>query len=148
MTERIVVGVDGSDNAGAALTWAVEHASGRDAELEVVLAWMEPVSGGIAGAMVMPDVSSLRDAHQAELDRIVDAVRRDATDLSISGRLVHGAASSALRDAAADADLLVVGSRGHGGFAGLLLGSVSHQVVSHAPCPVVVVPSPEEGETS
>jgi nucleotide-binding universal stress UspA family protein len=137
----IVVGVDGSAAAEAALRWATEEARLRGARLHVVHAWAVPASVGAA-----PYVNGLGDELRETAELLVDAVVRDLVDdgLQADGEAVAGRAAEALLEAAADASLLVVGSRGRGGFAGLLLGSVSQQCVHHAACPVVVVhASPE-----
>jgi len=138
--QRVVVGIDGSDGSQRALRWAVEEAGRRGAELEVVHVWHLPYAGGypyFAGAI---DLGVFENDARAILDRAVATV--DATAVpAVEPVLVQGGAAWALVEAAKGADLLVVGSRGRGGFAGLLLGSVSQHVAAHAPCPVVVVPA-------
>jgi nucleotide-binding universal stress UspA family protein len=143
MAGRIVVGVDGSEGASQALRWAYNEARLRNASLEIVQAWHYPYMAdvtGMAAAAVRTD--DLEDAIRASLDRFVDETGPWPTDVAATRRLVEGGAAGALVEAATGADLLVVGSRGHGGFAGLLLGSVSQQCAHHAPCPVVIVPNP------
>ncbi|MDZ7676073.1 MAG: universal stress protein [Acidimicrobiales bacterium] len=142
---RIVVGVDGSENGTAALNWAIDEVRHRDgpAAVEVVMAWHEPVTGGTVPAMVAIDIEQFEASYREHLDSIVGPVREANPDVEIKAYLGRGSASQVLLDAADGADLLVVGSRGHGGFIGLLLGSVSNQVVNHASCPVVVVPAPD-----
>src|SRR4051812_245702 len=138
--ERIVVGVDGSEGSQAALRWAIAEARRHGAALEVVHAWHVPFATGytyVAAPMVDP--APIEAAERQLLDRCVDA--EDTAGLDITRLLVCETASSALITAAKGADLLVVGTRGRGGFAGLLLGSVSQTVTHHAPCPVVVVPA-------
>ena len=139
---RIVVGVDGSENAGAALAWALEEGRRRGAAVEAVHAWQEPVVGGTAAGLVpVPiDTDAFEQGSRQQLDQAVDAVGDDATDVEVQRILIHDSPARALLDRAVGADLLVVGRRGHGGFMGLLLGSVSQQIVWHAPCPVVIVP--------
>lgn len=139
---RIVVGVDGSENAAAALAWAIDEARHRDATVEAVLGWQEPVMGGTAAGFVpVPiDTDAFEDGSRGQLDQAVDAVVGGESDVRIDRVLLHDSPAHALLDRAEGADLLVVGRRGHGGFLGLLLGSVSQQIVWHAPCPVVVVP--------
>ena len=139
---RIVVGIDGSENAAAALAWAVEEGRRRGATVEAVHAWQEPVVGGTAAGLVpVPiDTEAFEQGSRQQLDEAVEAVVEDGADVDVQRLLVHDSAARALLDRAAGADLLVVGRRGHGGFMGLLLGSVSQQIVWHAPCPVVVVP--------
>jgi nucleotide-binding universal stress UspA family protein len=143
VTERIVVGIDGSPTAQRALRWALALARACHAEVEVVHAWRPMVVGGpLAPVTVDPDIWS--EAAQRTIDQAIAA--EDTADVDVARTLSCSTAASAILDAAQDADLVVVGSRGRGGFAGLLLGSVSHQVAHHAPCPVVVVPP--DGERS
>jgi nucleotide-binding universal stress UspA family protein len=146
--ERIVVGIDGSPSSHGALRWAVEEARARGAAIRAVHAWtFVPLTVppfGITGAPYpsADDVERLRDAAQKLIDSAVDEVVGE-DGVEIERVLAEDPAADALITQAGDADLLVVGSRGLGGFTGLLLGSVSHQVVSHAPCPVVVVRGPK-----
>ena len=136
--DHIVVGVDGSDSSGGALRWALDSARVHEATVEVVHAWQPPAfTGTYRGTSVDPTL--FLDAGQAALDRIVDAA--DTAGVTVKRSLVCDGAARALLEAATDADLVVVGSRGLGRVKSLLLGSVSHQVVEHAPCPVVVVPT-------
>lgn len=137
---RIVVGVDGSDSSRAALRWAVDEAKLRDDTVEAVIAWHEPYVGGPFAAPVTTDPKPIEESARAQLDRVVDRVDASGLGQPIERIVTAGGAARTLIDTAKGADLLVVGTRGHGGFVGLLLGSVSHHVVSHAPCPVVVVP--------
>lgn len=139
---RIVVGVDGSENAAAALTWAVAEGRRRGAAVEAVHAWQQPTVGGTAAGLVPMslDTEAFEQGARQQLDQAVDAVVGDTTDVDLHRILVHDSPARALLDRAEGADLLVVGRRGHGGFIGLLLGSVSQQIVWHAPCPVVIVP--------
>lgn len=129
---RIVVGVDGSVTAADALRWAVQEAALREATVEVWHAWYVPF---MSPGAPPPDERPLEVAGRAVLD---DAVAPYGG--TVTTRLVRGVAASALLDASRDADLLVLGARGTGGFAGLRVGSVSEYVVAHASCPVVVVP--------
>lgn len=137
---RIVVGVDGSAASELALGWAVEVARLRDATVRAVHAWQLIVTGDIYGYGAW-DQTALEETARAVLDESVERVDAAGLSTPVERVLLHGPAASTLLDAAGDADLVVVGTRGRGGFAGLLLGSVSHQVVQHAPCPAVVVPS-------
>ncbi|HSE80230.1 MAG TPA: universal stress protein [Gaiellaceae bacterium] len=148
---KIVVGADGSQGGLKALEWALEEARLRRASLHVVYAWMLPLLEALPEPWVVgsrPIGPSEEEVHEhleraagKVLDAAVDAARSAGSGVEIVGELVEARAASALIEAARDADLLVVGSRGRGGFAGLLLGSVSAQCVHHAPCPVVVVPA-------
>jgi nucleotide-binding universal stress UspA family protein len=132
---RIVVGVDGSDSSLAALDWALEEARLRTGDVHVVTAWHYPVIGDAAGKA--EDHDSFGDtARRAN----AGALRRaSGTGLAVTGEVMEGHPADVLAKAATEADLLVVGSHGHGGFAGMLLGSVSSHAVHHAHCPVVVV---------
>jgi len=141
----IVVGVDHSDDAKAALAFAHEEARLREATLRAVHAWQFGYNGhidytGFGGAApaVGGDISELREAAAAALDATVREALPSPRDVKIEQRVVEGTAGAALVDESRNADLLVVGSRGHGGFAQLLLGSVSQQCAQHAACPVVI----------
>lgn len=136
----IVVGIDGSEQSKHALRWALDEARLRGASLRVVYAWTLPVyvGYGVAPAAVL-DPQSLRAAANERVDATVEEVVGAAKDVPIERRAVEGLAAQSLVEEAKDADLLVVGSRGHGGFTGLLLGSVSQQCAHHAPCPIVIV---------
>lgn len=132
--ERIVVGVDGSAGAGAALRWAVEEAALRDGHVVALLAWslLDPRPTEGSGGY---DTHTEEKAAAALSAMIADI----APGQGVEERLVCDLPATALLDAGKDADLLVVGARGVGGFAGLLLGSVSERVLEHAPCAVAVV---------
>jgi len=138
----IAVGVDGSDKSLPALRWAAKEASAHGHTLKVVTAWSVPVTALSPGGLPAPYPSDelLSDARTAQ-EAIVGRADIPA-GVQVEHHIVEGGPAAVLLDAGLDADLIVVGSRGHGGFKGLLLGSVSHQVVGHAACPVVVVPSP------
>ena len=133
----VVVGVDDSPAAAEAVRWAAHEAALRGASLHVMHAWELPRFAGWEDAPVT------REGLQAESRRILDGLTDQAAasqpGLDVVGVSVEGAPAAELIAAAADADLLVVGSRGEGGFKGLLLGSVSHQCALHAPSPVVIV---------
>ena len=160
MPNTIVVGVDGSDGSVAALRWALDEARLRGSSVRVVHAYRSPqfpltepqlgVAGGM-GVPVMVDegAEELRRAIETQAQGVIDeSVRRaggDAVDaLEIERAAVEGPAAQTLIESARGAELLVVGSRGHGGFVGLLLGSVSQQCAQHPPCPVVILPPPDE----
>jgi nucleotide-binding universal stress UspA family protein len=135
--KTIVVGVDGSECADKALTWAVGEARLRGDRVRAVHAWEYPVNGAAYGLMA-PQLGrdERRDAAKATLDEAVEPLRNG---VQIDEVLVEGAAAKALLRASEDADLVVVGSRGLGGFRRLLLGSVSTQLAHHSRCPVVIV---------
>ena len=139
----IVVGVDSSEGAKAALRFALEEAKLRQATLRVVHTWQFGYIGvsGIEGfsPVVGADLGDLRRTAEVALDAVMHEAVPETSDVMIERRVSEGAPATVLVDESRRADLLVVGSRGHGGFAGLLLGSVSQQCAHHAACPVVIV---------
>jgi len=136
---KIVVGVDGSQNATEALVWAMREARDRRCEVDALLAWHEPTEVAAMGTIGV-DLSLLEEDNRAILDEVVAGATRRMPDVEVKGVLVRGTASQALIDASRDAELVVVGRRGHNAAMRLLLGSVSSRVARHATCPVVVVP--------
>lgn len=147
---RIVVGVDDSPHAAAALRWGLREAVLRQASLEVLHAWQPPVAALPFGATfaVPVDEAEIDSATRAELDRVVDSALRelDVPAPEVLRTVVPGPAVVALIDAAQTADLLVVGSHGRTGLRRLVLGSVANAVIQHAPCPVVVIRLPDDNE--
>jgi nucleotide-binding universal stress UspA family protein len=133
----IVVGVDGSPDAVRALRWAIEEARARQVPLRVVQAWEPGFVDEVSVYPVVANLAEMGERAQAEVDALLAA--EDTTGITVDAQHAFGPPARTLLEASADASLLVVGSRGRGGFAGLLLGSVSHQVTRHATCPVVVV---------
>lgn len=139
---RIVVGVDGSPEAEHALRWAAQEARLRDATLEVVYAYDAHLGEGVIGSALGTGAQVGVKARVAANQLLEDGLAKVsdvAAGLSVEPNAVAGAAAGVLVERAKGADLLVVGSRGRGGFSGLLLGSVSHQAVHHAECPVAVI---------
>jgi len=137
---QIVVGVDGSKSSIDALRWAVFQAELTGATLHVIAAWPFPENATPFGIIAdLPFDSDPRDEVRARLDEVIATVVPQAMRARVRAEAVLGNAASALLEAARTADLLVVGSRGRGAFAELLLGSVSGHCVRHATCPVVVV---------
>ena len=138
---EIVVGVDGSPASKAALAWALEEARLRGATLRAVHAWTVVTTFAVDAPPVF--LPSLMEAAESEAEQTLSAavaeVAGEHPDVPIERSVVEGPAAERLLAAAAGADLLVVGSRGHGGFHGLLLGPVSQQCAHHATCPVVIV---------
>jgi nucleotide-binding universal stress UspA family protein len=140
--ETIVVGVDGSTCAHAALETAAREAALRGAGLRVVCVWEVPptvFAGGFAPALDQTALESFREQAELVVQEAVAAVRRLQPNVPCQGEAMEGQPAELLVQEAHDASLIVVGNRGRGGFASLLLGSVSQQVVHHAPCPVLVV---------
>ena len=143
---RIVVGYDGSDAAREALRWALDEGRLRHAFVHVVHAWSVPIGGLHPFAVAAFDPAVFEQAAMRALDAALEAA--DTTGLpGPVGRIVPSApAGRAILEAAKTADLVVTGSRGLGGFKHLLLGSVAHQVASHATCPVVVHREPRSDQ--
>jgi len=139
----ITVGIDGSDNAHHALTWAMNEAVQRNVPL-TVLTVHETIQGYWSHNPVTfsGDAERVDEARQAAEDAVAQVAKEIGGDKQpqVSVRAINGFAAQALIDASADSDLVVVGTRGGGGFPHLTLGSVSSQVLHHAKCPVVVVP--------
>jgi nucleotide-binding universal stress UspA family protein len=133
---RIVVGIDGSEPAERALDWAVTEATNRGAPLHLVTAWMFPMALGYSFTATVPQI---HDAAREVCEQAAEEVRRRAPQLRVSTETAQQEPGPALVAAAKDAELLVVGSRGVGGFEGLLMGSVSQYCARHAKCSVLVV---------
>lgn len=142
----IVVGIDGSDNAHRALDWALREAAAHHAPLTVLTVYEVAASAWTGNPIILPPDQEELEKTRHRVEGIVAQAAAEAGDpgpASITVRAVIGLAARVLIEASHDADLLVVGSRGSGGFARTLLGSVSQQVVQHAESPVVVVPEPK-----
>jgi nucleotide-binding universal stress UspA family protein len=133
---RIIVGVDGSPSSIEALRRAARVATGLGAEMDAVISWDFPSSYGMGAVPV--DWSPEADA-TAVLDGALKTVFGEHRPAGLRAVVREGYAPKVLLDASAGAEMLVVGSRGHGGFVGLLLGSVSAHCAEHANCPVLVV---------
>jgi nucleotide-binding universal stress UspA family protein len=139
---RIVVGIDGSPDSQIALEWAVRQAELTSSTLEVVTTWEWPNTYGAPFALPAeydPDADARR-----VLEEAVAPIHAAHPSVTIRASAVKGPPAPTLVDLSQGADLLVVGSRGHGEFAGMLIGSVSNHCVSHAHCSVVVVRPPAE----
>jgi nucleotide-binding universal stress UspA family protein len=141
MSGRIVVGVDGSETARAATRWAAREARLRGAKLELVSAWEIPMYTYSFAIVQVPEDLGKELQREAEdrLAEALDQVRAVAGDIEVDTTAMEGQAAHVLLRASSSADMLVVGSRGLGGFRELLLGSVSQQCAHHATCPVVIV---------
>ncbi len=138
--QTIVVGVDGSPSSRKALTWAAAEAADHRAELVVVNVWehtLLPPAGSVSvSERYVPDPS------QRTADDLLQVIKEELGEdppVPVQAHVRQGRPAKVLIEESADADLLVVGQRGHGGFAGLVLGSVSQHVAAYAKCPVVVV---------
>jgi nucleotide-binding universal stress UspA family protein len=136
-TRFVVVGVDGSEESKAALRWSTVIAEATNSTIAAVIVWQYPMSAdGWAPAPV--DWNPGEDAHKT-LEATVDEVFGAERPIGLRLAVRQGDAAKALLDESSEAQMLIVGSRGHGGFMGLLLGSVSAKCAEHARCPVLVV---------
>jgi nucleotide-binding universal stress UspA family protein len=141
-TPRIVVGVDGSSSSMTALRWAVRQGELTGATVEAVISWQYPVNYGTYGwapVSMEEEGTDFGELAEKTVTDAINAVVDPGRDVRVRPMVAHGNPAQVLLDAAKGADLLVVGSRGHGGFTGALLGSVSQHCVHHSHCPVVVV---------
>jgi nucleotide-binding universal stress UspA family protein len=142
---RIVVGVDSSEGSKAALRWAIAQARRTGATVDAVSAWQDPVQTGYLYGYLPTAVESQGyvEIAQKVLDDTVSEMTDEAgSPVTVQARVIQGHPALVLPEAAIGAELLVVGSRGRGAFAGMLLGSVSQHCVQHPTCPVVVIPAP------
>ncbi len=140
---RIVAGVDGSPSSLSALRWAIRQASLTGATVDAVIAWHYPdlvasAGYGMAVAGVEPG-NDFREMAEKIVTEAISSTLSPDSDVQVHPQVAEGVAAQVLLDASAGADLLVVGSRGHGGFTEALLGSVSQHCVHHARCPVVII---------
>lgn len=138
----ILVGIDGSANSRAALAWAIGEAELHDADVVALMAWDYLAQPHRSGGSSSFDPDFDADDARRVVTTVVDEVLDDlgGARVEVEPRAVLDLPARALLEAAADADLLVVGRRGLGGFKSLVLGSVSQAVLGHAPCPVLVIP--------
>ena len=138
--KTIVVGVDGSPGSRTALTWAAAEAADHGADLVVLNVWehtlLPPMGSVSVSERYVPDPSQRTSD---DLLKVIKEVLGEDPPVLVQPRVKQGNPAEALIEQSADADLLVVGTRGHGGFAGLVLGSVSQHVAAYAKCPVTVV---------
>ena len=140
----ITVGIDGSAHSSHVLEWALKEGAIRHAPVTVLTVHSVPMSGWTGNPITLPrDAADLETEQHAAEEMTVKALSQlgDAQPPSVTVRAIIGFPAQELIEASETADLMVVGSRGGGGFAKLLIGSVSNQVVHHGHCPIVVVPS-------
>jgi len=140
----VLAGTDGSSNASAALRWAAEYARRNQAKLRVIHVWHYPYGANEAGAMMSPPESEFEKGAQAIIDQAIAAL--DTNGLTVEKAVRQGGVAQVLLEEAKGAQVLVVGARGHGGFAGLILGSVATHCTRHAKIPTVVVPGSSNEE--
>jgi nucleotide-binding universal stress UspA family protein len=145
----IVVGVNGSEASEEALRWAIGEAELRQAPLRAVHAWLHPRVGG--RGYIPPELLDrgvLRDRAEGRLEAAVAEVADEHAEVELERVVAEGPAGRVLVEAAMDAELLVLGSRGRGELAGLLLGSVGSECAHDASCPVVIVHAGDNREDS
>ncbi len=138
--KTIVVGVDGSPSSRKALAWAAAEAADHGADLLVLTIWeltLLPPAGSVSvSERYVPDPSQRTNE---DLLQVIKEVLGENPPVLVNAQVKQGRPAKVLIEDSAEADLLVVGQRGHGGFAGLVLGSVSQHAAAYAKCPVVVV---------
>jgi nucleotide-binding universal stress UspA family protein len=151
---RFVVGVDGSPTSREALRWAIDLATTTGVTVDVIGAWSHPanfewtVRTTNYGLITVPELPTAEHIKSAVRSSLADMVAElDSQGATVTQHVVEGHPADVLVEAAKDADLLVLGRRGHGRVAEVLLGSVSQHCIQHAPCPVVVVPVHEPDES-
>ena len=143
----IIVGVDGSGHSQRALEWAMKEAAIRHVPL-TVLTVHEAIRGYFSGVALYPDdparTEQAREAVQAESDKVLAGLEGPRPE-AVTVKAIHGFPVKELINAGKDADMIVLGSRGAGGFTRLLMGSTASQVSQHAHCPVLIVPPEDRG---
>ena len=144
----IIVGVDGSGHSQRALGWAMREAAIRRVPLTVITV-SEAIRGYYSGMAIYPDdatrTEEARQLAQAETDKVLAGLD-EPSPASVTVKAVHGFVIEEIINAGRDADMIVVGSRGAGGFTRLMMGSVASQVAQHAHCPVLIVPPENRSE--
>jgi len=143
----VVVGVDGSEGSLAALRWAARYGAATETPVRAVLVWHYPTVASAPPVGHLP-AQAEKEVEGEEADTLREALAKaapDTADAQVHGVIRYGHPAEALIDESAQAGLLVVGRRGHGGFLGMRLGSVSQHCVNAAHCPIVVVRSPADG---
>ena len=138
---RIVAGVDGSESSLSALRWAIRQAGLTGAAVDAVAAWHNPVMAASYGYVPVgtEEDYDFKEITEKILADAISSAQAPDSDVRVRSNVIEGNAAQALIDASDGAELLVVGSRGHGGFTEALLGSVSQHCVHYARCPVVVI---------
>ena len=146
----IIVGVDGSDSSKTALHWAYEEAAHHGASLTVVMSWHPPSTMPMSPPYGTLPTEGYESQPRTDaitlLEKLTSELQPRNPEVDVRTSIEEGSPAKVLIERSKAADLLVVGSRGHGGFTGLLLGSVSQQCAHHAACPVVIVHADEESD--
>jgi nucleotide-binding universal stress UspA family protein len=143
----VVVGVDGSEGSLAALRWAARYGAATKTPVKAVLVWHYPTAAALppVGQVPQPVATEVEGEEKTALREALAKAAPDTAGAQVHGAILYGHPAEALIEESSQADLLVVGRRGHGGFLGMHLGSVSQHCVNGAQCPVVVVRSHEGG---
>ncbi|GAA3352974.1 universal stress protein [Saccharopolyspora gregorii] len=136
MPQTVVVGIDGSDESGRALRWAADYVTKVGGLVHAIAVWHQPVQFGYR----LPTPDSELEARARELlDGTTEAVQREFPDVDIRPRLIRGHVVDELVGLSPQADMMVLGNKGHGAFTGMMVGSVALKLVHHARCPLLVV---------
>ena len=143
-SQRIVVGVDGSPSSRAGLRWAVRQAELTGASVEAITAWRSPAMVGMGAPFADADAgggddAGIKAAAQDMLRAAIAEAAGQSPGVAVKAEVGEGSAAQLLLDVAKGASMVVVGSRGHGGLTGTLLGSVGQTLSQHAPCPVLIM---------
>lgn len=140
-TQPVVVGVDGSENSKEALKWAVEFGRRYDTVVEATAVWQIPVAYGYRAAYLEPGEEVAERTRQILAETVRETVGEEA---GVVENVLRGIPAETLVELSESAQLLVLGTRGHGAFSGMLLGSVSQHCVTHSKCPFVVIPGQKD----
>lgn len=132
----VLVGIDGSAESGRALRWACDYVSQLGGVVHAVTVWHQPIQFGYRLATTDSD---LEKRAQRSLDEVVDPVREEYPQVDLKPRLLRGHEVDEMVGLSHQADLMVLGNKGHGAFTGMMVGSVALKLVHHARCPVTVV---------
>lgn len=144
LADRVVVAVDGSRDSAAAAVVAFQEAALRQAPAVCLSSWyLEVVDGFVVTEPVSPEWKAIEDRQRQRIEAAIRTARRRFPDVEVQIEIVHGPSARVLTEATGKSDLMVMGTRGRGGFAGKLMGSVSHKVLQAAACPVIVVKAPK-----
>ncbi len=136
MSQTVVAGIDGSDESQRALRWAAEYVQKVGGLVHAVSVWHQPVQFGYR---LPTSDSELEQRARQQLDKVTEAVRAEFPSVDIRERLIRGHVVDELVGLSPQADMMVLGNKGHGAFTGMMVGSVALKLVHHARCPVLVV---------
>lgn len=136
MPQTVVAGIDGSDESQRALRWAVEYVQKVGGLVHAITVWHQPVQFGYR---LPTSDSELETRARQQLESAVEAVRGEFPSVDVRSRLIRGHVVDELVGLSPQADMMVLGNKGHGAFTGMMVGSVALKLVHHARCPVLVV---------